>query len=95
MSAAVLFLSAIGYPAFTSYVRLHKLQLERQKEEQAVRDLTIENVRRAAEVERLKHDPAAMEDIARRELKLAKPDETIYILPASERDKTRRSSAER
>ena len=95
MSCASVFLLSIGFRGFTKYVQLHELQVEKEKNEVIVRQLTVENMRRANEVERLKNDPKTLEDLARRELKLAKPEETIYLLPASEQTTTRRSAAER
>ena len=43
----------------------------------------------------IRTDRMALPQIARRELKLAKPEETIYVLPASEQTTTRRSSADK
>ena len=35
------------------------------------------------EIEALRHDPDAIEKLAREELHMARPDETIYLLPPS------------
>jgi len=64
-----------GYLAFQ--------QRERQKQEleREVRELTIRNIQLSRDVEKLGSDPKAIENVARQDLKLAKPGEYIYVLP--------------
>lgn len=48
--------------------------------EQALADARAENARLREEARRLREDPDAIEDIARRELGLIKPGETLFII---------------
>lgn len=69
------------------------LQLVDQKEREAqlareLEDLRAENLRLAAEIQGLRTDPRAIERIAREELGLARPGETVFLIreePASDR----------
>ena len=69
------------------------LQLVDQKERaaklaQELEDLRAENLRLAAEIQSLRTDPRAIERLAREELGLAGPGETVFLIrdePASER----------
>jgi cell division protein FtsB len=96
VAGASAFLLMIGYRAMgpSGYMLWQQREQEKQKLEREVRQLTLEHVRLAGEVERLKNDPKAIEKVARQELKLAKPDEYIYVLPAPTAT-TRRSADER
>jgi cell division protein FtsB len=46
-----------------------------------IRELTIRNIQLNRDVQKLGNDPKAIEDVARQDLKLAKPGEYIYVLP--------------
>jgi cell division protein FtsB len=48
--------------------------------EQAVTDARAENTRLREDARRLREDPSAIEDIARRELGLIRPGEKLFIL---------------
>lgn len=48
--------------------------------EQALRQATSENARLRDEARRLREDPAAIEEIARRELGLIRPGEKLFII---------------
>ena len=48
--------------------------------EQAVADARAENARLREDARRLREDPSAIEDIARRELGLIRPGEKLFIL---------------
>jgi cell division protein FtsB len=69
------------------------LQLVDQKERAAelareLDDLRAENLRLAAEIQSLRTDPRAIERLAREELGLARPGETVFLIrdePAAER----------
>jgi cell division protein FtsB len=78
---------AVGYRALgpSGYLLLQKRQAEKEKLEQDVRRLAVEHIRLASDVEQLKNDPKSIEKVAREELKLAKPGEVIYVLPAANR----------
>ena len=59
------------------------LMTERQRAETLAReidDLRDENARLTAEIAGLRSDPAAIERIAREELGLARPGETVFLL---------------
>src|SRR5262245_50734917 len=49
--------------------------------ESQIRDMEAENQRLTAEIQALRTDPAAIEKIAREQLKLVKPGEIVLILP--------------
>jgi cell division protein FtsB len=66
-----------------------QLMVRRQREEalgREIEQLRAENARLAAEIHALRTDPRAVERIAREELGLARPGETVFILPARARD---------
>lgn len=66
-----------------------QLMVRRQHEEALGREidqLRAENARLAAEIRALRTDPRAVERIAREELGLARPGETVFILPSRSRD---------
>lgn len=70
------------------------LALRRQRREydsleQQVRELERKNLELQKQIKELKSDPQAIEKQAREELHLARPGETIYVLP----DKDPKSSA--
>jgi cell division protein FtsB len=49
--------------------------------ESQVSDIEVENQRLMVEIQALRTDPAAIEKIAREQLKLVKPGEVVIILP--------------
>lgn len=63
------------------YLTLRARQREVRQLENEVRRLTEENHRLDREVNRLRNDPAAIERVAREEMKLARPGEIIYYTP--------------
>jgi cell division protein FtsB len=57
-----------------------KKREEYRRLEQAIHRAQIENQQLAAEAERLRNDPRAIEELARKELGLIKPGERLFIL---------------
>jgi cell division protein FtsB len=56
-------------------------QRERAERLQAeIQELRAENARIAAEIEALRRDPRAIERLAREELGLARPGETVFVI---------------
>jgi len=64
------------------YLTLRARQREVRQLENEVRRLAEENQRLDREVNRLRNDPRAIERVAREEMKLVRPGEVIYTLPA-------------
>ncbi|MCU0242306.1 MAG: septum formation initiator family protein [Vicinamibacteria bacterium] len=60
-------------------------RLRLQQLAQEIESLRGENHRLAAEVEALRTNPRAIERLAREELGLARPDETVFLIPDSAR----------
>lgn len=74
---------AMGYQAFGPH-GLQTLQLREQQKhqlEKEVHDLTIQNIQLSTDVDKLKNDDKTLEDLARQDLKMARPGERIYVLP--------------
>ncbi len=61
---------------------LHLMSQRQRSEalEREVADLRAENARLASEVDGLRHDPHAIEKIAREQLGLARPGEMVFVL---------------
>jgi cell division protein FtsB len=70
--------SAMGEKGF---IRLHQMILERENLKTRIHVLEEENSRLAEEVGLLSDDHTVIESLARIELGLVKPGETVYILP--------------
>lgn len=70
--------SAVGEKGL---IRLHQMIVERENLKTHIQTLEKENTRLAEEVGRLRVDETAIESLARIELGLVKPGETVYILP--------------
>jgi cell division protein FtsB len=64
------------------YLALRARQAEVRQLQAEVRRLAENNQRLERELERLRNDPAAIERLAREEMKLARPGEVIFTLPA-------------
>lgn len=64
------------------YFTLRARRKEVRELELEVRRLAEENQRLERDIERLRNDPSAIERVAREEMKLARPGEVIYTLPA-------------
>lgn len=64
------------------YLTLRARQHEVRQLENEVRRLAEENQRLDREINRLRNDPRAIERVAREEMKLVRPGEVIYTLPA-------------
>jgi cell division protein FtsB len=75
--------SAVGERGF---IRLHRMILERENLKDRIRTLEEENSRLAEEVGLLSDDHTAIESLARIELGLVKPGETVFILPDTAAD---------
>lgn len=59
---------------------MRKARQEYQALERSLLDAEAENVRLREEARRLREDPSAIEDIARRELGLIRPGEKLFII---------------
>ena len=84
MAGISIVLLAVGYRALgpKGHILLQQREAEKHRLEREVRDLTVQHVRLSSDVDQLKKaDPQTMERLARQELRLAKPGETIYVLP--------------
>jgi cell division protein FtsB len=73
----------IGYSAFEGrgFIQLHRMKVQRDDLRARVRLLEEQNARLAEEIRLLSDDPETLEALARIELGLVKPGETVYILP--------------
>ena len=69
------------------YMDLQKRDTELQRMNDKVTDLEKENRRLTGEVKSLKNDPAAIERVAREQLKLVKPGERVITIPEKKQDK--------
>jgi cell division protein FtsB len=67
------------------YLKLRQRAKELNAIQQDVQRLSDENKRIEERIRKLKSDPAAIEAIARQEMKLARPGEVVYTLPPSEK----------
>ena len=76
--------SAVGEKGF---IRLHKMILERDNLKARIHDLEEDNSRLAEEIGLLTDDRTTIESLARMELGLVKPGETVYIIPEDAADK--------
>ncbi|MGH2668122.1 MAG: FtsB family cell division protein [bacterium] len=65
------------------YLTLRQRRQEMRQLELEVRRLTEENQRFERQIQKLRSDPAAIERLAREEMKLARPGEFIFTLPAA------------
>lgn len=61
-------------------LQMLKKRQEAQALDRAVTAARAENARLSREVDRLKNDPEALEEIARRDLGLIKPGEKLFII---------------
>jgi cell division protein FtsB len=77
-------LLAIGHRALgpNGYLAFQQRERQKQQLEREIRELTIRNIQLNRDVQQLGNDSKAIEDVARQDLKLAKPGEYIYVLPA-------------
>ncbi len=73
----------LGYSVFEErgFVKLHHMKVQRDNLQDRVRALEEQNARLAEEIRLLSDDPQTLEAIARIELGLVKPGETVFILP--------------
>jgi cell division protein FtsB len=73
----------LGYSVFEErgFMRLHRMKVQRDNLRERVRALEEQNARLAEEIRLLSDDPETLEGIARVELGLVKPGETVFILP--------------
>ena len=64
------------------HLKMRQRQREVRQLEREIHHLQGENQQLQQRVQRLRSDPAAIERIAREEMKLARPGEIIFTLPA-------------
>lgn len=84
LTLAGLLAAALGYLPYHVYgpeglVRAERLEQELGRIQQGNRELVQENRELRRQIERLKHDPAAVEQVARDDLGLVRPNEVIYL----------------
>jgi len=79
----VVFALFLGYSLFEEkgFIRLHQIMVERDSLLERVQGLKTENARLVERIRLLGEDAGTLEALARVELGLVKPGETIYILP--------------
>lgn len=65
-----------GNPAFRTLLKQYSTVKELEKQ---LNDIREENFRLRRQLYSLKHDPLMIEEVARRELKMIKPGEIIYL----------------
>jgi len=77
------FILFLGYSLFEEkgFIRLNRMNVERDNLLQRVHTLKEENARLAEKIRLLGEDPETLEALGRVELGLVKPGETIFILP--------------
>lgn len=77
VSAAFMVNALVGDNGLLATVKARRQYAALQREVNALRE---ENQREKIEMDRLKHDPTAIEDEARKDLGLIKPGETLVIV---------------
>ncbi len=81
--ASLLVLIALLVGSFFGDRGMLQLMAQRKKADllqQQLQDLRAENARLAGEIQALRSDPRAIEELAREQLGLARPGETIFIV---------------
>jgi cell division protein FtsB len=66
------------YLFIPSYIKLEKYREQRKLTDRRIKDLEWENAALKEEIKKLKYDPLYIEKIARKELGMMRPGETIY-----------------
>jgi cell division protein FtsB len=66
------------------YLALRRRRQELQTLQEQVRKLQEENRKLEEQIKALKSDPKAIEQLAREQMRLARPGEIIYVLPEKE-----------
>ncbi len=77
LGCLLLIQALVGEKGFFARLRARE---EHQALEQALTALRAENLRLREEAQRLREDPAAIEELARRDLGLIKPGEKLFII---------------
>ena len=77
MTALLVANAVLGERGFVQTIMIRR---ERQQLAESIADLRRENRRLAIQAERLRHDPAAIEVLARGELGLIRPGEQLFII---------------
>lgn len=70
------------------FIHLHRMEKERNKYEEKIRQLEKENAQLLEEIDRLHNDKEYIESIARKELGLVREDEIIYRFDKDHEDST-------
>jgi len=78
--AFILFFTVFGERGL---LRIYEMNREKQRIDQKVVDLRLENQKMRLSIEALRSDRHQLERIARKELGLVKPNEIIYQFPAA------------
>ena len=78
LTAAVLLANAIA--GERGLVRTTRVRREHRQLAESVAQLRRENRQLALQADRLRHDPSAIEELARRELGLIRPGEQLFII---------------
>lgn len=90
----LLVLCAHGIFGLNGYLTLRAREREVRQIENELRRLAEENKRLEQRIKRLRSDPKEIERIAREEMKLARPQEYIFLLPAPPEPSSPPASAE-
>jgi cell division protein FtsB len=84
LTGLLLLLSAFfvldGIAGERGWLANRRARLEYEREVLALQEARQRNDALREEIRRLRSDPALIEELARRELKLAKPNETVFII---------------
>jgi cell division protein FtsB len=83
--AAVLFLD--GVAGDRGWLANRRARLEFEREQQALGAARQRNDNLREEIRRLRTDPSAIEELARRELGMMKPGETVFIVKDVQKNK--------
>ena len=86
LALAMLSIALIVHEIFgeNGYLALRRKRQELQALEEQVQKLQQENQKLEQQIKSLQSDPAAIEKLAREQMRMARPGEIIYVLPERE-----------
>ncbi len=89
--AAILVLMALvlvySFTGEKGLIQLRELYDRRNELKDNVRGLETKNAELSDEINKLRNDPAVIEDLARTRLDMVKPGETVYVFPENAKEK--------
>jgi len=89
--AAILVLMALvlvySFTGEKGLIQLRELYDRRNELKDKVRGLETKNAELSDEINKLRNDPAVIEDLARTRLDMVKPGETVYVFPENAKEK--------